>query len=221
MCANQTGARSLLVQFLEHPLGTARRRIPGWVAISRSPLRAARRRQRGFTCLRRTRSIQLSFCYELSYRRNESDGYFHCGAFQSRFNFGGGFFITLGLVVFEHTTDSSLIPSAEIFFGSHLFCLRLRRIARFACGPNAGIITPAYVLQRLTKDTLTSCSDVVFVDVWRSRSWIGVVTDLHRAILLPIVIPTGLGVRMTTRALRRGSVLAVASRSITACGVPI
>src|SRR5579864_2996279 len=124
-------------QAVKRRLGPGTYSNPGWVAISRSPLRAARGRQRGVMRLRRTRSSQLSFCYKLSYCRNESDGYFHCGAFKSRLYFGGGCFITLGLEVFEHTTDSSLIPSAGIFFGSHLFFLRLRRVARFVFGPSS------------------------------------------------------------------------------------
>src|SRR5262249_52081123 len=63
------------------------------------------------------------------YCRDKSRGHFHCGAFKSRLNFRSGFFVTLGLVVFEHTANSSLIPSARIFFGSHLFLLRLPRIS--------------------------------------------------------------------------------------------
>jgi len=41
------------------------------------------------------------------------------------------------------------------------------------------------------------------MDVWQSRSWIGVVTDLHPAILLRVVMPTGLGVRITTWGITR------------------
>ena len=82
-------------------------------------------------------SSRFSFGYQPSYLWYESYWNFHRGAFKSSFNFSRSFFITLRFVIFEHAANSRLIPSPWIFFSTHGFFLRLRRIARLALGPSS------------------------------------------------------------------------------------
>ena len=45
--------------------------------------------------------------------------------------------------MFKDSTNSSLAPASRIFLGSHLFLFLIRRIARFAFGPNSPKVATA------------------------------------------------------------------------------